>query len=767
MTLTFSHLSADSFESHLKAGRKRPRVREAVSCWQCRTRKIKCNRELPCQQCQSRGIPSECTYTAPKDHQPAPTRTRAPRKRSVPDAVDVQASDSTSVAGHLQTPPDSSPEPASTAGKRGSITSRGNNAFQGSAFKTRMIGLSHWMAPCSEMVAIKALLDRSVEFRASRQALAELKALLRARNALPPPNPALAHISDADKLRLLIPDRHACEKWVAKYCKTYNRVYSILDPAAVAGDLDALYSGSLSNPVHIAKLLLAAAIAMQDTETERLYGRRLARYVEDCIHSSSRFQKPCIGVVQVLLLLIIVKVISASDTDKMYELLALQGLTSQIVSSMGLHRDPALFAEVTPYNAEMRKRLWACFVRLSLYYCIRSGTQLNIRLDESDCPPPTIIDLHALEPSTANTAFRSESETHTELDMAFGIVAARLARIIAPVHQSLYSPNPPDLGELQRELQASFSTLLAELPPALRQGAKTSDPIEELQQYLLSVSMHSFMSIIALHYTLGTGADHSQRNQLAELWDYASSVLHQFQTLCQNTEELLNITFHLLWADAGRAAITACWVIGRLRQLDDNRIMSFHPQHTIFVYHQLLTKSLSCLSQTWQSRYHLGPVAAKVSVIIGMTVGLVEYLYSEQYSSGNAQQAVMDQGVTTAERLIADMRLGLHQRQSSVPTHTDMATQSSSLPFPALTLDTSTLPPWHAEGPGMPNPSAPSSSDSATFLGHDFLSFGCYPGDMTLSSLLPNFRFPVEDRLMLQDPTLTSYGDASMESLWG
>jgi hypothetical protein len=204
---------------------------------------------------------------------------------------------------------------------------------------------------------------------------------------------------DSRKLLNLLPNRSTCEKWIKRFYKTYGRIYHIIDQNCLTTELEEILIASVdANEVHILKMLLVIAIAMQTDKSERLRGRLILQEAESCIHTSTQFQKPCIGVVQALLLLIIMKTITASDTDSIYNLMGVMGLTTQIALSMGLHRDPALFPGVTPYFAEVRKRLWACFFRLNLEYCIRSGSQFGVRLEDVDCPLPSQVDLLTLTP---------------------------------------------------------------------------------------------------------------------------------------------------------------------------------------------------------------------------------------------------------------------------------------------------------------------------------------------------------------------------------
>lgn len=617
------------------------------------------------------------------------------------------------------------------------------------------------------------MLDHSSEFHPSRKAFAELKAHLRASNALP--SALVAVGTDSSSLRLLLPDRQECDEWMPRFFATYGRIYGILDQPAFARDIDGIYAGTLTHPVHVSKVLLALAIAMQNTQSDRLRGRRLAQAVESCVHTSL-FQKPCVGVVQVLLLLMVIKTISASDTDKMYDIMSLMGLTSQVMSNMGLHRDPALFAEVTPYYAEVRKRLWACYVRLNLEYCIRSGTQFNIRLDESDCPLPTTTSLRTLDPNSDGIVDEAVEE-QAEKDNGFAIAAAKLARILGPLQQALYSPIPPASNDVQTRLRTGFESLLDELPVNLRPGSNPADPIEILQQSLISVSMNSFLSIASLGATLGTPPDAAQRSQLMELWDNGTSVLHQFEKLCELAPEVKEMACQFLWTDAARSAMSSCWILGRLRQLDNSRILS-HPQQTGCIFKAFLIKSLAFLSDLWQTRYHLGVVAAKLNMLLAVSYNVTSNLYTGGVDdSATFRQKLLEDAAAAAERLIADMKYGLQQRQQSfsapplVPT--TLVTMHTDSPG-SVTLESGSFPTatWAAPSPsllGVPGGGVhggePISGASTPLLGHDFLALD-FPTDVAFPSMFSNdFGFSMGD-VMYQGPALSPFADQSIVSMW-
>lgn len=539
------------------------------------------------------------------------------------------------------------------------------------------------MAVCSDLPVLGAMLEKTAAFQPTWRIFAEVKSLLRVANSVP-----TGVNGDGRKLLNLLPDRSTCEKWIRRFCQTYGRIYHVIDQNCLFTELEEIFSAPVgANEVHILKILLVIAIAMQTEKSERLRGRLILQEAESRIHTSTRFQKPCIGVMQVLLLMIIMKTISTSDTENIYSLMGIMGLTTQMAQSMGLHRDPALFPCVTPYYAEVRKRLWACFFRLNLDYCIRSGSHFGIRLEDVDCPLPNPVDLLALHSGSMESATVS-SQAQEATDQAFNIAAMKLAIVRAPLHQRLCSRNPQLSSEARDRMRASFHKILRELPPALQEGASSCNPIEKLQQTLLSVHVHSFMIIITLNFVLGVPSHNSQRGDIYEAWDNSVSILYQLQEVLQSGSGMSSVAYHLLWTDLARAALTASLVVGRMRSINLGTTVSNGPPPTLVMFQQLLLKSLDSFSQILDGRYRLGPVAAKTRLVLAVATTITSSLISD-FGGSQEESKFLQIGITAAEEVVTQMERSLKREQQDTTlaslgfnTARTSAPPSSSTPTP-------------------------------------------------------------------------------------
>lgn len=679
--LTFSNITSDSFEVDSRAGRKRPRHRQAICCRHCRSRKIKCDKSQPCKPCVDRGAPLDCVYKVSKDlskpsnqlstvsvpdadslaHQNR-TSPLAPTSWAKPPSVGGSSSN-TDVGCSDHGPDSISSTPAGDCQDRQAFPGQ-RGTFKGKGSKTSLAEGTQWKAVCKDLTVTQALLDKDAAFESSHAAFKDLKTRIREANDVPD-SISITSVTAVD-LRNLLPSRPACDKWIKKYQNTYGRIYNVIDGEDLQKALCGAYESTVSTKksiVHVSELCMIVALAMQTEDTDRLDGRRIAKCVESCYYSSTRFQKPCIGIVRTLLLLIIMKTIYSSDTEKETSALGLFGLTNQIAFGMGLHRDPALFPSVTPRDAGIRSSLWACLLRLNLDWCVKTGRQLLFRVEDCDCPLPSYSSYSEYRDLTSTPAQDGDGLTpfHIESDFAFSSIAAKLAQVTAVTHQSICSPNTMITTALQEALQEKFEQLLLEMPSTLK--GEHLNGIEQLQQAFIVIGMQRFKLLISLYLSNGIAPGPLLRGHLLDVWHSSISTIHQLTDLCRRGADTHVMAYQFLWSDVCRAAFSASLVLGRLRNMESKSIISAQPPQALSPFQQALIQEFTLLSKLWLSKCHLGPVAAKTYLLLATTEAVTINLFTEPNRTRSAQ-TLLYIGALAAEHGVMTMKQVIQQRLS-------------------------------------------------------------------------------------------------------
>ena len=141
------------------------------------------------------------------------------------------------------------------------------------------------------------------------------------------------------------------------------------------------------------------------------------------------------------------------------------GLLARLAQRMGYHRDPKHLANVTPFEGEIRRRLWFFIETFDIVFSFTLGIPPIIREDECDTEPPSnLYDSDFDENTLVLPPPRPASEPTSLLYLSY---KSRLCRLLRRVirHSMAIRPLPyGDLMELDEEIRRYHSSI----PPALQ-----------------------------------------------------------------------------------------------------------------------------------------------------------------------------------------------------------------------------------------------------------------------------------------------------------
>ncbi|RYP74727.1 hypothetical protein DL770_007546 [Monosporascus sp. CRB-9-2] len=127
----------------------------------------------------------------------------------------------------------------------------------------------------------------------------------------------------------------------------------------------------------------------------------------------------------------------------------LTGLAIRIAQSLGLHREGTHFAELKPFDVEMRRRLWWTLCMLDLRSAENHGSELTIAEEAHDTRLPLNINDSDLSPDMTDYP----EEHHGVTDMSFSLVRFEICGLARKMHTAAtaMSPNPRDLPVTAQE----------------------------------------------------------------------------------------------------------------------------------------------------------------------------------------------------------------------------------------------------------------------------------------------------------------------------
>ncbi|KAK3298359.1 uncharacterized protein B0H64DRAFT_73345 [Chaetomium fimeti] len=406
-------------------GVAKKRRRPALACEQCRRRKIKCDRTTPCGPCRRSSLES-CTYrpecfkgpgvvtatssTATQDSAALLLALASPVsdwQRQLPAEVPPPAIERprSSAASDVSESVDLQPHTHSNRRMTldeatGTVEPQRRTLapIRGCFVKSRFYGPSHFINSSGEFQYIldvqrAAETDKNSEIQSL---LKECKRLCRVCKSLPylrgPANPSTA-TSLADDL----PPQRTCDELVRLHLRTFESVHRILHVPTFRVQYASFWANPrAASPGFTAQLLLIAALGScfyHELETSRWSLRASAlRWISNAqawLSSPSEKSRLNIMGLQTHCLLLLAKQAYPGGPELVW---ISAGSLLRAAMQLGLHHDPAKLPDLSGFEAEMRRRLWATILDLQIQASIESGGSPLISQRDYDCEPPSNID---------------------------------------------------------------------------------------------------------------------------------------------------------------------------------------------------------------------------------------------------------------------------------------------------------------------------------------------------------------------------------------
>ncbi|RYO76316.1 hypothetical protein DL766_009625 [Monosporascus sp. MC13-8B] len=174
----------------------------------------------------------------------------------------------------------------------------------------------------------------------------------------------------------------------------------------------------------------------------------------------------------------------------------LTGLAIRIAQSLGLHREGTRFAELKPFDVEMRRRLWWTLCLLDLRSAEDQGTELTILEGAHDTRLPLNVNDSDLSPSMTDFPLERQGVT----DMSFSLVRFEVCSLARKMHPaaSAISPNPHDLHVTPQEREDWIVEAYGRIEEKYLKGTtnKDSNPLHWVASIIARVIMAKLSLII-------------------------------------------------------------------------------------------------------------------------------------------------------------------------------------------------------------------------------------------------------------------------------
>ncbi|KAK4227232.1 hypothetical protein QBC38DRAFT_364666 [Podospora fimiseda] len=412
-------------------GKPQKRNRRVYVCIPCHRRKLKCDKGQPCSRCIQADAADECVYQKfpfnKKDSSNEPGDTSRPQ----------------SSVGNPS--PCVSPSPSENEVK-----------------PARLHGVTHWSNIAAEFQeAWPYITGSEPQWEPRYRHIQGLKYLVA---SLPSPNFPFGGICDCTQNRIQalsnLPGRQVVDALVRSYFETFEPIYRMFHPQQFNQELEIFWLDSNQcSEEWLSQFFMMIALGCQSASIQIFNGtgHRADDWCERFLshaqfffgRSSSPSTYPTMTTVRILCLTVIAQMLEIIKGGEPSRLSTLMGHLTQLAVSMYLHRATSLLPDLTPLEADLRRRLWVTIQLLDLDVAIRTGAS-PIQPD-SDAEPPINInntDVYLTEhgwlieysPELFTT---STSESRSTKDATFQLKLFALLPLLTKIIRIVNSPTKP------------------------------------------------------------------------------------------------------------------------------------------------------------------------------------------------------------------------------------------------------------------------------------------------------------------------------------
>ncbi|KAJ0117352.1 hypothetical protein J7T55_003766 [Diaporthe amygdali] len=295
-----------------------------------------------------------------------------------------------------------------------------------------------------------------------------------------------------------LPPRHLADILVNRYLETIETVYRVLHIPSFKRDYEAIWTNPSTKPeTHfIVQLKLVLALGAVTYDQNFSLRPEATRWIYEAqTYLSEPIFKPRlrIQVVQTRILLLLAMENVDVSGDSVW---IAAGSLIRTVVTMGLHRDPSRLPEMTPFAAEMRRRLWNTILEISLQASISKGGPPLLSTDDFDAEAPRNIDDEALTAGLNQVPIDNNGPTSVSVARALRAtypVRLKVAKFLNDLN--ITGPTYEETLQLDAEVREAFKEFRRSLHPLRNQPSmKFAIDASEfiMNRYLSSLHMPYF-----------------------------------------------------------------------------------------------------------------------------------------------------------------------------------------------------------------------------------------------------------------------------------
>ncbi|CAI6341507.1 unnamed protein product [Periconia digitata] len=532
--------------------------RKVLSCYACRSRKMKCDRIFPvCGRCQKTGRADQCTYDprlieetavqgdghvdsvpayGPLDHTNVtnlPTDTLQWRLRVQERRVQALEKKLASIEGTKSNFSDVSVLQIDDSLEETPLVEE--IMFRGKSFKTQFTGTTSHLSAAGQFPELQAFTRESLTMDGGNmhRIRNDFKSFRERKKIIHRERTQVMNGLDEEIFNIL-PAKTVIDQHVTKYFQTWETSYRILHEPSFWKDYQAFWerqSNNKSSTSFAAILLYIVAITkcsspndmnvfVGDSSADRDDALNIVNPCDTWLARQSRKQLS-LHFFQLQCLSFLAKRVNCLKLKQDWVNV---GEVMRLALAAGLHRNPALLScgRISEYEKEMRRRLWVTIAELEMQSCVDSGMQSSLSGLYFDVQPPSNLPDDVFMPEMLQVP----AERPTEHFTSASYLVASLKSLPLRVHLLQLLNNPTNNLQYSDVLDfdKQINSLLSSIP-------EWEDTRSLVASSLLKFQLRQFLLILHRPYARLAARNQRYSYSFTACVDSSSALISAYETL--------------------------------------------------------------------------------------------------------------------------------------------------------------------------------------------------------------------------------------------
>ncbi|KAF4536106.1 uncharacterized protein LTHEOB_1867 [Lasiodiplodia theobromae] len=339
-----------------------------------------------------------------------------------------------------------------------------------------------------------------------------------------------------------LPQRPAADRLVSKYFNAMDMAAAVIHGPTFLRDYEKFWSNPAETPIMWIGLLFAimgVGALIQQRQSQSAANRQMVEVYKEMTVQCLILGKYTKGVphtIETILLYFSLEHLVAADTRVDNWILA--GIIVRLALRMGYHRDPCRIPQMSPFQAEMRRRVWATIVHIDLVTSTHVGLPRMLSASACDTAEPrNLLDSDFDEDAVELPPSRPDSDMTPIIYLK---ARNKLLSILGMITDLTTSTSPTSYGdvmELDRRLRSTHSAIPAGLQLRPLSQSIISHPDIITRSIYLDLMFNKARCILHRKYLIVSRSNMQYAYSRDSCIDAASQILkHQEVLYCESQQ---------------------------------------------------------------------------------------------------------------------------------------------------------------------------------------------------------------------------------------